>query len=35
MDYEKYFQECYKGYDGYMLEYQADDDSALPVSWTL
>lgn len=35
MDYKKYFEECYKGYDGYMLEYQADDDSALPVSWTL
>ncbi len=35
MDYKKYFEDCYKGYDGYMLEYQADDDSALPVSWTL
>ncbi len=35
MDYQKYFEECYKGYDGYLLEYQADDDSALPVSWFL
>lgn len=35
MDYKKYFEECYKGYDGYMLEFQADDDSALPVSWFL